>query len=128
MEVIRWFELDFPSAFAQVDEYIYVGEYYLVAILRDGSRVCYDQDDRSIRSLPSDPDNMNEDQFRHEFGIRLRRMMERKKITQSELAERMGVAQCRISNYIHGKNTPSVFAVNKIAKALNCSIDELTYR
>lgn len=128
MEVIRWFELDFPSAFAQVDEYIYIGEYCLVAILRDGSRVCYDQDDRSIRSLPSDPDNMSEDQFRHEFGIRLRRMMERKKITQSELAERMGVTQCRISNYIHGKNTPSVFAVNKIAKALNCSIDELTYR
>lgn len=128
MEVIRWFEMDFPSAFVQVDEYIYIGDYYLIARLCDGSRVCYDQDDRSIRSLPSDPDNMSEDQFRHEFGIRLRRLMKRKNITQVELAERMGISQTRISGYIRGKNTPSVFMVNKIAKALSCSIDELTYR
>lgn len=128
MDVIEWFEMDFPSTSSKVEEHIFIGDYFLIAKLTDGSRVCYDQSDRSIRNLPSDPDTMSEVQFRREFGIRLRRLMERKRITQSELAERMGVSQTRISGYVRGKNTPSIFMVNKIAKALNCSIDELTYR
>lgn len=128
MDVVSWFELDFPRTYAQVEDYVFIGPYSLIARLVSGDMVHYDSEERGLRNLPNDPANMTEEEFRHEFGLRLRRLMGRKGVTQIELAERTGITQARISGYIRGKNTPSIFVVNKIAQALNCTIDELTYR
>ena len=100
----------------------------MIVRLDDGDSVMYDREKRTIRNLPRDPSSMSEEQFRREFGYRLRCLMERRGMTQGELAERINSSQVTVSKYMCGKNTPSVFMVNKIAKALNCSIDELTYR
>jgi DNA-binding Xre family transcriptional regulator len=95
--------------------------------LEDGDRVMYDDVEKTIRTLPKDPNSLSKDQCSYEFGLRLRRVMTMKGITQEELAERTGLTQTMISLYINGKNNPSFYAVDKIAKALGCSLDDLRY-
>ena len=50
-----------------------------------------------------------------------------KGISQTDLSDRTGIGQTLISRYISGKTTPSVYNVNKIARALNMTVDGLTY-
>jgi transcriptional regulator with XRE-family HTH domain len=70
---------------------------------------------------------MTEDECRSEFGYRLVHIMIRKGISQVDLAERIGVSNVMINRYINGSNTPSFYVVDKIAKALNCSMDDFRY-
>lgn len=128
MDIIDWFALDFRSINSHAVEYIPMNDYELVVRLDDGDSVMYDLEKRTIRNLPKDSTTMSEEQFRLEFGYRLRRRMERRGLTQGDLAELASTSQVMISNYIRGKTTPSAYVMDKIAKALSCSIDELTYR
>lgn len=99
----------------------------LLVQLDDGRWFCYNGYDHTCRLLPSDPDNMTEDDFRIEFGNRLRAIMQSKRISQYDLARMTGMPQGRISKYVNGKYTPTFYTVDKIAKALECSMDELRF-
>lgn len=44
---------------------------------------------------------------------------------QKELAEKIGVNEVTMSKWMSGVRPPSLFAVYKIAKALNCTVDDL---
>jgi DNA-binding Xre family transcriptional regulator len=117
----------FPRFVEQIVEY-HITEYdEIVAKLTDGRVVIYDDRLHTIRTLPSDCSNLSESEYRTEFGIRLRKMMHRRGITQEELSDMTNIARPIISNYINGKNTPGLYNVDKIVKALNCSIDDLRY-
>jgi transcriptional regulator with XRE-family HTH domain len=70
---------------------------------------------------------MTEETYRKEFGIRLRRLLRMKGMTQSDLADAIGITNAGLSGYINGKHTPSFYMVNKIARVLKCSVDELRY-
>lgn len=48
-----------------------------------------------------------------------------KGLTQTELAERMGVNQIQVSRWENGKHLPTLEQFVVIADALNCSLDEL---
>ena len=50
---------------------------------------------------------------------------ERANISQKELAERVGVTQAAISHWERGSRQPRVDMAVKIAKELNCTVDEL---
>lgn len=95
--------------------------------LANGEVYLFDDEKETVRKLPDKPENLNEDEFMCEFGIRLKNMMHRKRINQFQLSTLSGIPQPRISNYINGRTTPSIYTVNKLAKTLNCNIDELVY-
>ena len=95
--------------------------------LEDGDRVMYDDLENTIRTLPKDPNSLSKDQCSYEFGLRLRRVMAMKGMTQEMISEKTGIHQVTISNYMTGKYMPSFYAVDKIAKALGCSLDDLRY-
>lgn len=52
------------------------------------------------------------------FAKRLVAIMEAMDINQSELAELTGISQGEISNYIHGKITPTAYNIYKLCNAL----------
>jgi DNA-binding Xre family transcriptional regulator len=99
----------------------------LVVELEDGSQVSYNDIDKTIRRLPQDPDNLTEEECRREFGARLQMMLYRKGMSQRRLSDLTGILPVSISRYISGSSTPSFYTVDKIAKALNCSVDEFRY-
>jgi DNA-binding XRE family transcriptional regulator len=93
--------------------------------MRDGTKLIYDDLDQTIRRLPENYTQMSDHQIDHEFGVRLRRIMARRRVTQSDLAGQLGVTQGMISQYINGYSSPSFRVVNRMANILDCSVDEL---
>lgn len=99
----------------------------LIITMKDGRTVLYDDLYKSIRNLPSDPSQATEEQCNAEFIHRLRRIMHRKGVTQGMLAEMTGISERTINRYLNGASQPNFYNIDKIARALDCSIDELRY-
>lgn len=59
-------------------------------------------------------------------GIRHQR--QKRKMTQTELAQKIGVRQAAISEYESGEKIPGVENLIRLADALHCSLDELCER
>ncbi len=59
------------------------------------------------------------------LGNNLKTIRTAKNITQSELAELIGVDKSFVSNIENGKNNPTLSTIASLAKALKVSVDEL---
>lgn len=57
--------------------------------------------------------------------INLQNVRIAKNMTQSELAEKIGVRSSTISQYEKGKRNPNISILKKIAIALDCTVDDL---
>ena len=121
-------KLYFPFIVEQAVQIEEEGLWYLVAHLDDGTSVIYDNYLKTIRRLPDNPRELTEEECRNEFGIRLRKVMQRKLISQKELAAKTGIDESLLSSYINGKRSPSFYKVDQIAKALDCSTEDFRYR
>lgn len=100
------------------------GKWEYIITTSDGNVYAYDWFDDTCRRVTAKPEMMNESEFKKEFGRRLAKMMRRKRMTQKDLSAATGIPQSMISSYITGRNVPSFYKVNRIATALECSIDE----
>ena len=121
------FKSRFPLIAEQVVSHRNVSPYEIEVTLDDGGVFMYDELYKTIRRLPRDCDNMTEEECRKEFGMRLRSLMFRRNIDQVLLSKMTGISQPAISNYVNGKTSPSFYSLDKIARALECSIEELRY-
>ena len=119
--------LYFPETMKKVIDGKNVSHYDIMFHLNDGDTVLYNSVDTTIRTLPQNDRELTEEECKKEFGIRLLNIMRRNGVTQSELSERTGLSQPRLSNYIAGKVAPTLYTLDKIAKALHCSVDEFRY-
>lgn len=68
---------------------------------------------------------MTEVEFIDIFKGNLRSLMDEVGYNQQELAQEAKIDQSTISKYLNGTRMPSVRALNNIAIALNCTVDEL---
>lgn len=120
-------KLRFPFIVRDAVEYIERKYDEVIIKLNNGDVVSFDTLYRTFRTMPKDSKSLTEDQCRFEFGVRLKRILMKSGMTQTDLAMITGITQANISSYITGKITPSFYNVDKIAKALNCSMDDLRY-
>ena len=126
-DIIRHFEMYFPSIARHAIE-TRPGKYFTLFVrLDNGDAYIYEDVDHYIRRLPSNSDEMTEDEFKKEFSRRLKHVMYMKGVTQEVLAERTGLSQPAISAYLSGRSTPTVYNLDKIARALKCPVDDLRY-
>ena len=71
-------------------------------------------------------DTSNEEEWRVVFADRLNEYMCTKRITQQALAEYTGLGKGTINSYVNGRSTPSGYALTKLARALDCTVMDLT--
>ena len=121
------FKFHFPLIEERVVSYRDISTYEIEVTLSDGGIFMYDELSKSIRKRPRDCNNMTEEECKQEFGMRLRSMMFRRNVDQLRLSEITGIPQPSISNYVNGRTCPSFYNLDKIARALKCSVDELRY-
>ena len=126
-QIFEEMRLHFPRLVNRIARVISSSADGMYVKLDDGDGLFYDNIDKSIRRLPKNSRDMNESECRQEFAFRLRRIMSQKNISQTELSESCGITQPQLSGYLTGKHTPNFYVVDKIAKALGCSVDELRY-
>lgn len=122
--VIKEFETHHPQFKYKVTEYQEGEPFELIIKLDDGTVWSYYVLDKTIRRLPSDSDIDDDNKCKREFGILLHHMMCRKGFLQNDLSEATGIPQSQLSNYINGKSLPNIINLIRIAKALNCSMDD----
>ena len=125
-ELIAKFRLYFPDIATNVKTYLMQSPCDLTVILNNGDYILYDDYDRSIRNIPN-PDDIDDKILKKEFGYALRKTMERKGINQNALSMKADIDQPTISRYVTGKSIPNLYSARKIAKALDCSIDDFIY-
>ena len=106
-----------------------LNEWDLLIVFKNGTKIIYDRFTNYHKNIFYDNiEELTDEQEMKEFAYRLRTMMKRRHIVQDELAERVGTNQAMISRYINGESIPNVLTVRKIAKALDCSMDDLFYK
>lgn len=125
--ILNNLQMRFPFIMKEAVECRELDRDEVLVTLNDGNRFLYDDMGGTIRKLPADSGEMSEDECRTEFGLRLYKLMYCKGLTQEDLSELTGIQRTQLSNYITGKTTPSFYIVDKIAKALECSTDDLRY-
>jgi transcriptional regulator with XRE-family HTH domain len=62
-----------------------------------------------------------------QFGENLKRLRVEKNISQEEMAKKIKVHANHLSRYERGLSAPSIEVVEKMAKLLDVSIDELVF-
>lgn len=126
--IIKEFEMHYPHFAREVEGY-YDGmdPFEMIVKLKDGRFISYDICDKFVRFLASD-DACDEETCKKEFGIRLRRRMMRMGFTQNTLSEVTGIPQPNISDYVNGKASPNFYNVAKLARVLECSIDDFRWQ
>ena len=70
-----------------------------------------------VRSRKSD--------IRYRFGFAVRTRREELKLTQEELAERVGIHRTYLSDIERGTRNPSLINIDRIATSLSISLPEL---
>ena len=125
--LLEEFKSNFHYSDDEIDRYRQTGQHSLTIYLTDGSRVLYDDISKTCRTLPASSRNMTEQECMKEFGYRLKSIMRGLRINQTDLSEITGISQTVISNYINGRTTPGFYNVDRIAKALGCSVDDFRY-
>lgn len=119
-----------PSLARQIRDWYPVGEFEVVLILDDGSKVQYEGLNHTHRWLPEYVDRSNgllsEEEYKQEFAYRLRRLMEANGYGQDSLSRATGISQSSISKYIRGDALPGYYNLMKFSHALKCPVSELT--
>lgn len=68
---------------------------------------------------------MTEQTWRMIFAERLGQQMTQRQMTRKELAASAGISQMTISRYLNGQQSARIDIILRLAKALNCSVDDL---
>lgn len=132
MDSLSWLLNDFltyyPSFKNEIVDYYSTDGNELILKMTNNDVIMYDSIDSTIRVLPSDADHMKDEEWRNEFINRFNKIIRRKGMTQTELAEASGISRKQINFYSNGRSIPSLHAIDKIAKALDCNIEDFIYR
>ena len=111
-----------------IEEIRELNRWDLMIIFKNGEKFIYDTLTNTHRLIFYENVNeLTEEHEAKEFARKLLKMMQRRFITQEELAERMGTSQTMISHYITGRCIPNYRVVVKLAKVLNCMTDDFRY-
>lgn len=124
--LLERFEIWFPTIFGKCERFLVLNQWEILGEYENGQVWIYDDYDNSIRAVRR-YDNIDEESYRFELGFKLRRALVHNGMSQFELSEAIGASQAIISKYITGKATPSFYIMDKIAKALDCSLDYFRY-
>lgn len=105
------------------------GRNEIIVILDDGCKLRYDWLSKTYYEITntkySDPCE-DEKTWRTNFAERLSLKIKNTCYTQERLAVETGISMVTINKYTKGRAIPSAYNLMKIARALKCSITELT--
>lgn len=122
--LFRNFKMCYPYFAKEVVNYELYEPFKLIVKLSDGEEVLYDDLDSSYEIVTT---NVNKETWLLRFGRQLERKMRLKGIDRITLSEESGLSQAIIGKYIAGKSAPSLYNASKIAKVLNCSVEDLLH-
>lgn len=70
---------------------------------------------------------MRKEEWLYDFIKNLRAMMEKKRMTQIELAKKSNLTRKTINKYVNGQQYSSAIAIVNLAYALECDLSDLIW-
>ena len=122
-EVYNRFKLYNPAIARTVREWYQSGKHSIRLVLDDGSEWEYHHVMNSLRRVTEY--DYTAERCKEEFRNRLLELMADNHYNQQTLAEAADISQSSISNYLNKKTLPDLYALRQLARAFNCSIDDL---
>ena len=126
----RYIKMNYPTLIVEdnIEDVIEINNYDILVKFKNGNKILFDTFRNQYRYIQYNSDELTDEEWKYEFGIRLNSLINRRRITQEELAERLGTSQTMITRYINGYVIPSARVIDKLAKILNCSTEDFFYR
>lgn len=85
----------------------------------------YSSLDNTIRRVKVSDYSNDPDALKKGLGRNLQKVMLTRTMSQSQLAEKIGVTQAMLSRYIHGTSMPGLDKLYSIASVLGCRVADL---
>ena len=114
--------MKFPKEHFDVYAYRPIGYNEVLVLMNDNSSYVYNELEGTTRFVSKDRYNMTREELTNEFGRRLETILLFKNIRQMEIAEYLRIHQSLISEYVHGRKTPTIFRLAELARAADCDI------
>lgn len=127
-KLIENFKRYWPFIAEDAVAYSELGTQELKVVTRDGRQYIFDDFEKVLRRIKtnsSDAFMTPENDWKIEFAIRLRKLIETSGLSQRKISKETGLTQCMLSRYTSGKSMPNAYAVYLLAKAIGVSIDRL---
>lgn len=125
--ILESFKNDYIRWYNRMIDWYGNGDYEIVVILDDGSKLIYSQSTGTMRFLKNERVDISEEDWLKDFSMTLKHKVSMSGLTRQDLSDITGISKVSISNYMNGKSMPSHYNMLKIAKALNCSVYEFTH-
>lgn len=111
-EIVDWY----PSGYMEI-----------TVTMKDGRQFVYDFTNDRIYQLRNNKQIRvtDEQSWRENFSRRLRISMKRRGISQDRLSDLTGISKATISKYMNGIASPSSYNLERICRALECSLNEI---
>lgn len=110
-----------------IQEAYYVNEYDLFVLYKNGNKYIIDTFHNTFCGFYPEGHILTDEEWEIGFRKRLRQRLSRNRMTQEELADKLGVSRITINRYVNGETIPSALMLKKISLALNCDINEFFY-
>lgn len=94
--------------------------------LDDGKQYDYDSRLKILMPVYAGHGESDDDAIIKEFVLNIFVEMKTRGVSQEDLADMTGISQATISRYTNGDSVPDLIALRKIARALGCSVSDLT--
>lgn len=129
--IIEGFRSWYPNLYERTVECRPSGRFSILARLNDGSRVEYSDVDNTIRDVSKyydhqDAEPLSEEEWKKEFGRKLRRAIADKGINQERLSEMLGISRQMLTRYVRGTSIPSSYNLARLSEILDCDVRDLT--
>lgn len=119
------FEQYYSCLCKQVVDWWPSGRTCLTVKLEDGDLLEFDSYCNSIRTIKTNGYTKDIQTLRKDIGTNIKKMIQTRNISQSEIAKQSGLTEAMLSRYIHGTSMPSIDKINTLAAVLDCRITEL---
>lgn len=131
MDILDQFKLYHPYLADGVADWEPISGNSIRVTMNDGSEYDFHAMSNTVRNVKDRPahrdETFDEEEWRLVFADRLAEYMGTRGISQQALADYTGLGKGSINNYLNGRATPSGYALTKLARALNCTVMDLTY-
>ena len=124
-KIFNNFNVNFPLTAKQSVEWKVTGPSEITVELSDGTKIIYDDFDKTLINIDYTSGPMTEQQWKNEFGRRLNKRLYLSGVSQQELADRIGVTRQLVGRYVNGSSVPNPLTIRAIARVLNCDISDL---
>lgn len=126
---LKLFNEYWPSYTDKVIDQKEIGDFETVFTLTDGERILFDEMGctlRFIHPIPPEQFHLFHEQWLKEFSRKVKKKMKIRRITQTELAEKLDISSVTVGRYVNGKRRPDYLFMLDLSNILNCDINEIS--